>query len=97
MSIYFSSGVARVIVSGGGEVTSGEGILGGPPPNFYMDLDFSNGLEHNWEERLPPPRPPLTMPLYFRVFFCNASRGKGVGTPPKLFERGPEYHTAPKK
>ena len=26
---------------------SGEGILGVCPPNFYMDLDFWNGLEHD--------------------------------------------------
>ena len=32
----------------GGQVASGEGILGGSAPNFYMELDFSNGLEHNW-------------------------------------------------
>ena len=36
----------------GGQVASGEGIQGGPPPNFYTDLDFSNGLEHNG--RSPP-------------------------------------------
>ena len=41
------SGIARVIVLGR-QVASGEGILGGlPPPNFYTDLDFLNGLEHN--------------------------------------------------
>ena len=38
------SGIARVIVWGG--VASGEVILGGLLPNFYTDLDFSNGLEH---------------------------------------------------
>ena len=37
---------------------SGEGILGGPPPKFYTDLDFWNGLEHNWGGNCPPPRPP---------------------------------------
>ena len=42
-----ASGIARVIVLGE-QVASGEGILGGPPPNFYTDLDFWNGLEHNW-------------------------------------------------
>ena len=41
------SGVARVIVFGGGQIASGEGTLGDPPPNFYTDSDFSNGLEHN--------------------------------------------------
>ena len=38
--IHVISGVARVIVSGGGEVASGEDIQG--------DLEFSNGLQHNW-------------------------------------------------
>ena len=32
----------------GGEVAGGKGILGGPPPNFYTELDFWNGLEHIW-------------------------------------------------
>ena len=32
---------------GGGQVASGEGILGGSTPNFYTALDFSNGLEYN--------------------------------------------------
>ena len=41
--------------SQGGQVASGEGILGGPPPNFYAVLDFSNGLEHNWGGGGPPP------------------------------------------
>ena len=41
----------------GGQVASGEGILGGSAPNFYMELDFSNGLEHNWGGGT------LTMPL----------------------------------
>ena len=50
--IHVISGVARVIVLGR-QVASSEGILGGLPPNFYTDLDFSNGLEHNWG------RPPL--------------------------------------
>ena len=36
---HLTSGVARVIVLGG-QVASGEGILGGLPPNFYTDLDF---------------------------------------------------------
>ena len=54
------SGVARVIVLGG-QVGSGKGILGGLPPNFYMDLDFWNGLEHNWGCGRPP-SPPLAPP-----------------------------------
>ena len=45
---------------GGGQVASGEGILGGPPPNFYTNLDFWNGLEHNWGGAVAPP---LTTPL----------------------------------
>ena len=49
------SGVARVIVWEGGEVVSGKGSLVGPPPNFYTDLDFSNGLEHNWGGGRSPP------------------------------------------
>ena len=54
--ITASSGVARVIVFfGGGQVASDEGVLGGPPPNFYMDLDFSNGLEHRGGRPCPPP------------------------------------------
>ena len=45
--IHVISGIARVIVLGR-QVASGEGILGGlPPRNFYTDLDFLNGLEHN--------------------------------------------------
>ena len=60
----------------GGQIASGEGTLGDPPPNFYTDLDFSNGLEHNWGGggAVAPlnyvtwggavaPLPPLTMPL----------------------------------
>ena len=59
MYLLIISGVARVIVFFlGGEVASGEGILGGPPPNFYMDLDFWNGLEHNWGGSCPPRPPP---------------------------------------
>ena len=53
-----NSGVARVIVFGG-QVASGEGILGGPPPNFLTDLDFWNGLEHNWGGAVAPSRHPL--------------------------------------
>ena len=57
--IHVISGVARVIVFGR-QAASGEGILGGPP-HFYTDLDFSNGLEHNWGclAPPPPPHPPL--------------------------------------
>ena len=58
--IYVISGVARVIVLGR-QVASGEGILEVcPPPHFYTDLDFSNGLQHNWGEGSPP----LTTPLH---------------------------------
>ena len=42
----------------GGQVVSGEGILEGPPPNFYTDLDFWNGLEQNWGGGLATPSPP---------------------------------------
>ena len=45
---------SRVIVLRG-QVASGEGILGGPPSDFYTDLDFSNGLEHNWGGGHTPP------------------------------------------
>ena len=52
--IHVISGVARVIVLGR-QVASGEGILEVcPPPHFYTDLDFSNGLQHNWGEGSPP-------------------------------------------
>ena len=40
---------------------------GGPPPNFYSELDFSNGLEHNWPRPPPPPPPPLTTPLLLTI------------------------------
>ena len=60
---FIFSGVARVIVFFGGQVASGEGILGDPLPNFYTDLDFWNGLEHNWGG-VTPLAPPLTTPLF---------------------------------
>ena len=51
--IHVISGVARVIVLGR-QVASGEGILEVCPPHFYTDLDFSNGLQHNWGRGRPP-------------------------------------------
>ena len=57
--IHVISGVARVIVLGR-QVASGGGILEVcPPPHFYTDLDFSNGLQHNWGEGSPPFTTPL--------------------------------------
>ena len=67
------SGIARVIgFFGGRQVASGKGILGSSPPNFYTELDSSNGLEHNgWGGGRWPPSPPLTTPLSL-IMLANA-------------------------
>ena len=50
------SGVAGVIVLGGEVGERPRHSRGStPPPNFYTDLDFWNGLEHNWGAVAPLP------------------------------------------
>ena len=55
--IVASSGVARVIVLGGGQVASGEGILEGPPPQLLHGFRL---LEWSWTQlgAVAPPLPP---------------------------------------
>ena len=52
-----SCGVARVIALGGASSKRRRHSRGVCPPNFYTELDFSNGLKHNWGGSRPPPRP----------------------------------------
>ena len=77
-----SSGVARVpgsLFLGGKRQRHSRGSA----PNFQTDLDFWNGLEHNWggEGAVAPSLPlPLTMPLV--VSYCWWVGDWGVTPPP---------------
>ena len=42
---------------GGGASSEPRKHSRGSAPNFYTDVDFSNGLEPNWRGRRPPPHP----------------------------------------
>ena len=57
---------------------SSEGILGGspPPPNFYADLDFSNGRKYNWGAVASPP---LSTPLWCSEMDLIASSKSSKG------------------
>ena len=57
-----------------GQVASGEDILGGPPPNFYTDLDFRmvlNTIGGGGGHPSSPP-PPLTTPLSLCIFLVGS-------------------------